>query len=382
MLRLNAIVNGGMQMLDRNGPLKGLRVVEMAGLGPAPFACMMLADMGAQVVRIARPGQKPLFGMAQKHNLYDRSRQSVKLDLRTPDGHTKACALIDRAEVLIEGFRPGVMERLDLGPDAMLARNPALVYGRMTGWGQDGPLRDRAGHDLTYMAISGALWSIGPAGQPPPPPQNIIADLAGGGMMLLSGVLAAVLNARSTGQGQIVDACMSDGAALMMVLQYGLKAAGLWDDTKRGGNVLNGGAAYYRCYETQDGGYVALGPIEPQFFATLLDHLGCAENPVFADQYAPDAQTAMHAEMTRIFLTKPRDAWRDILEEVDACCAPVLSMEAAPNHPHNVARATFVDTDGILQPGPAPRFSATPADPPTHGDAGHTTIETVLAHWS
>ena len=382
MLRLNAFLNGGMQMLDRNGPLKGLRVVEMAGLGPAPFACMMLADMGAQVVRIARPGQKPLFGIEQKHNLYDRSRQSVTLDLRTPDGHTKACALIDRAEVLIEGFRPGVMERLDLGPDAMLARNPALVYGRMTGWGQDGPLRDRAGHDLTYMAISGALWSIGPAGRPPPPPQNIIADLAGGGMMLLSGVLAAVLNARSTGQGQIVDACMSDGAALMMVLQYGLKAAGLWNDTKRGGNVLNGGAAYYRCYETKDGGYVALGPIEPHFFATLLHHLGCAENPVFADQYAPDAQTAMHDELTRIFLTKPRDVWRDILEQVDACCAPVLSMEAAPNHPHNVARATFVDTDGILQPGPAPRFSATPADPPTHGDAGHTTIETVLARWS
>lgn len=369
-------------MLNRNGPLKGLRVVEMAGLGPAPFACMMLADMGAQVVRIARPGQKPLFGIAQKHNLYDRSRQSLILDLRDSDDHAQARAIIDRAEVLIEGFRPGVMERLGLGPDDVLPRNPALVFGRMTGWGQHGPLKDRAGHDLTYMAISGALWSIGPAGTPPPPPQNIIADLAGGGMMLVAGVLAAVLNARSTGQGQVVDACMSDGAALMMVLQYGLKSAGLWDDTARGGNVLNGGAAFYQCYETLDGGYVALGPIEPQFFRTLLDHLGRAEDPVFADQYDPDAQSRMQSELGSIFASKARDDWRDILEQVDACCAPVLSMSEAPGHPHNLARGTFVDCDDVLQPGPVPRFSVTPSDPPTHGDAGHTSTEAVLKRWS
>jgi alpha-methylacyl-CoA racemase len=369
-------------MLDRNGPLKGLRVVEMAGLGPAPFACMMLADMGAQVARLARPGQKPLFGLDQKYNLYDRSRQTVTLDLRTPEDHVQARALIDRAEVLIEGFRPGVMERLTLGPDDVMPRNPRLVYGRMTGWGQTGPLKDRAGHDLTYMAISGALWSIGPAGLPPPPPQNIIADLAGGGMMLLAGVLAGVLHARKTGTGQVVDACMSDGAALMMVLQYGLKAAGLWDDTARGGNVLNGGAAYYRCYETRDGGYVALGPIEPQFFATLLDHIGCAQDPAFADQYDPATQSAMQTTLTKIFRSKPRDAWQTILEQVDACCAPVLSMTQAPDHPHNIARGTFVTSDGVLQPGPVPRFSQTPSDPPSHGDAGTTNVQDVLNRWT
>ena len=368
-------------MLDRNGPLKGLRVVELAGLGPAPFACMMLADMGAQIVRVTRPGQKPLFGIAQKHNLYDRSRQSVTLDLRNAAEHSQATALIDRAEVLIEGFRPGVMERLALGPEDVMQRNPALVYGRMTGWGQDGPLRDRAGHDLTYMAISGALWSIGPAGQPPPPPQNIIADLAGGGLMLVAGVLAAVLNARQSGQGQVVDACMSDGAALMMVLQYGLHAAGIWNDDTRGGNVLNGGAAYYRCYETLDGGYVALGPIEPQFFRALLETVGCADDPVFSDQYALDAQAKMQATLQGIFASRSRDTWRDILEQVDACCAPVLSMTEAPSHPHNIARGTFVQTEDVLQPGPAPRFSSTPADPPTHGDAGQTSVEHVLDLW-
>lgn len=359
-----------------------MRVIEMAGLGPAPFACMMLADMGAQVVRIARPGQKPLFGIEQKYNLYDRSRQSLTLDLRNTADHETATALIDKAEVLIEGFRPGVMERLALGPEDVMPRNRALVYGRMTGWGQSGPLKDRAGHDLNYMAISGALWSIGPAGMPPPPPQNIIADLAGGGMMLVAGVLAAALNARTTGQGQVVDACMSDGAAVMMLLQYGLKAAGIWDDSKRGGNVLNGGAAYYQCYETKDGGYVALGPIEPQFFAILLDLIGHANDPVFAHQYDSGAQSEMQQSLRNIFLTRTRDEWHGILEHADACYAPVLSMYEASKHPHNIARETFVTTDGVEQPAPAPRFSATPVDPPTHGDAGHTSAAQVLARWT
>ncbi|MBM1815539.1 CaiB/BaiF CoA transferase family protein [Pseudosulfitobacter pseudonitzschiae] len=367
-------------MLDRNGPLRGLRVVEMAGLGPAPFACMMLADMGAEVVRIARPGQKPMFGIDQKHNLYDRSRQSVTLDLRNPDDLAQAQTLIARAEVVIEGFRPGVMERLGLGPEPMMASNPALVYGRMTGWGQDGPLRDRAGHDLNYMAISGALWSIGPADAPPPPPQNIIADLAGGGMMLLAGVLAAVLHARGTGKGQVVDACMSDGAALMMVMQYGLMAAGMHNDQQRGGNTLNGGIASYRCYETACGGYVALGPLEPQFYAEMLAQLGLSDDPRFADQYG--AQDEMHAVLETLFRSKPRNHWQDILERVDACFAPVLPMSEAPDYPHNVARGTFVTTDGIVQPGPAPRFSATPSDPPTHGDAGMTTVADVLKSWA
>ncbi len=366
-------------MLDRSGPLRGLRVVEMAGLGPAPFACMMLADMGAEVVRIARPGQKPLFGLAQKHNLYDRSRPSLTLDLRDTDDLDRARALIARAEVVIEGFRPGVMERLGLGPADVMADHPALVYGRMTGWGQDGPLKDRAGHDLNYMAISGALWSIGPPDTPPPPPQNIIADLAGGGMMLLAGVLAAVLHARGSGQGQVIDTCMSDGAALMMVLQYGLKAGGAWNDTARGGNVLNGGAAYYRCYTTACGGYVALGPIEPQFFAAMLEAIGLDGDPRFARQYGDQAE--MHAALEALFATRSREDWRVILEEVDACFAPVLSMEEAPDHPHNVARGTFVTTDGIVQPAPAPRFTATPSDPPTHGDAGQVSFDEIMDRW-
>ncbi|MCE8008165.1 CaiB/BaiF CoA-transferase family protein [Aestuariivita sp.] len=368
-------------MLNRKGPLTGVRVVEFAGLGPAPFACMMLADMGAEVVRIARPGQRPLFGIDQKFNLYDRSRASVTLDLRTADQHAQAVELASRAEIVIEGFRPGVMERLDLGPETLLARNPALVFGRMTGWGQDGPLSDRAGHDLNYMAISGALWAIGPAESPPPPPQNIVADLAAGGMMLVTGVLAALTHARATGEGQVVDTCMSDGAALMMVMQYGLKAAGLGHGGARGADMLNGGSAWYQCYETRDGGHVSIGAIEPQFFAALLEAVGRADDPVFADQYGVGRQGAMRDALCALFLEKTRDEWALILERVDACFAPVLSMEEAPGYPHNIARGTFVETDGIVQPGPCPRFSATPSDPPTHGDAGRVTVADVLTAW-
>ncbi len=368
-------------MLNRNGPLKGVRVVEFAGLGPAPFACMMLADMGAEVVRVARPGQKPLFGIDQKYNLYDRSRPALTLDLRDPEDHASALTLADRAEIVIEGFRPGVMERLGLGPDTLLARNPRLVFGRMTGWGQDGPLKDRAGHDINYMAISGALWAIGSADAPPPPPQNIVADLAGGGMMLVSGVLAALTHARATGEGQVVDTCMSDGAALMMVMQYGLKAAGIGHDGARGADILNGGSAWYQCYETQDGGFVSIGAIEPQFFAALLEAVGKDKDPIFAHQYAPDQQGKMQNALRALFLEKTRDEWAAILEGVDACFAPVLSMEEAPRYPHNAARGTFVSTDGIVQPGPCPRFSVTPSDPPTHGDAGSVALEAVLSAW-
>lgn len=369
-------------MLNRQGPLKGVRVVEFAGLGPAPFACMMLADMGAEVVRIARPGQKPLFGIDQKFNLYDRSRPSLTLDLRASDDLAQAIELCDRAEIVIEGYRPGVMERLGLAPSELLKRNPRLVFGRMTGWGQDGPLRERAGHDINYMAISGALWAIGPAGAPPPPPQNIVADLAGGGMMLVAGVLAALTHARATSEGQVVDSCMSDGAALMMVMQYGLKAGGIGHAGARGADILNGGSAWYQCYQTKDDGYVAIGAIEPQFFSALLQHIGRADDPVFADQYGPERQAAMQDALTDLFLTKTRDEWTAILEEVDACFAPVLSMEEAPQHSHNVARGTFVETDGIVQPGPCPRFEGTPSDPPTHGDPGQVTLQQVMSAWS
>lgn len=368
-------------MLDRNGPLRGVRVVELAGLGPGPFACMMLADMGAEVVRVARPGLRPLFGIDQKFNLYDRSRRTVELNLRDAGDRDTALALIDRAEIVIEGYRPGVMERLGLAPETLIARNPRLVVGRMTGWGQDGPLRDRAGHDIDYMAISGALWAIGPGDAPPPPPQNIVADLAGGGMMMVAGVLAALTHARATGQGQVVDTAMSDGAALMMVMQYGLKAAGIGHDGARGADILNGGAAWYRCYATKDGGYIAVGAIEPQFFATLLTALGHADDVVFADQYGPNGQAAMHGALETIFAGKTRAEWAAILEPLDACAAPVLSMDEAPGHPHNRARGTFVDTEGIVQPGPCPRFTATPCDAPTHGDAGQITVQEVLERW-
>jgi alpha-methylacyl-CoA racemase len=368
-------------MLNRNGPLKGVRVVEFAGLGPAPFACMMLADMGAEVVRIARPGQKPLFGIDQRYNLYDRSRPSITLDLRDTDDHAQALSLCDRADIVIEGYRPGVMERLGFAPATLLARNPRLVFGRMTGWGQEGPLKDRAGHDINYMAISGALWAIGPADAPPPPPQNIVADLAGGGMMLVTGVLAALTHARAHGEGQVVDTCMSDGAALMMVMQYGLKAAGIGHAGARGSDILNGGSAWYQCYETKDGGYIAIGAIEPQFFAALTSAVGRADDPIFARQYDPDAQAAMQEALRALFLEKTRDEWAGILDDIDACAAPVLSLDEAPAHPHNAARGTFVTTGDIVQPGPCPRFSATPSDPPTDGDAGQITVEKVLAAW-
>lgn len=370
-------------MLDRNGPLKGVRVVEMAGLGPAPFACMILADMGAEVVRIARPNHPQFMGLEQKYNLYDRSRRTVELDLRDPEDKARALSLIEKAEILIEGFRPGVMERLGFGPDEMLTLNPKLVFGRMTGWGQNGPLADRAGHDLNYMAITGTLWSIGPEGIPPPPPQNIVADLAGGGMMLVAGVLAGLTHARAGGQGQVIDTCMSDGAALMMALQWGLKAAGQWDDSRRGGNLLNGGAAWYQCFETADGGYVSLGAIEPQFFAAFLDAVGRSDDPIFARQYAgAEGQAGMQEALRALFLTKTRDEWSEILEKVDACYAPVLTMEEAPDYPHNVARGTFVNTEGIVQPGPCPRFIGTPLDPPTHGDAGTMSVQEVLDAWA
>ncbi|MEO0391277.1 MAG: CaiB/BaiF CoA-transferase family protein [Pseudomonadota bacterium] len=367
-------------MLDRNGPLRGVRVIEMAGLGPAPFCAMMLADMGAEVIRIARPGQAPMFGLSQKHNLYDRSRRTLTLDLRDPQDHAKAQQLIDKADILIEGFRPGVMERLNLSPETVHRTNPRLVFGRMTGWGQDGPLKDRAGHDLNYMAISGALWSIGPAGTPPPPPQNIIADLAGGGMLLLSGVLAAHIHATKSGAGQVVDACMSDGAALMMTLQYGLLAAGVWDDSKRGGNALNGGLACYRCYATSDGGYIALGPLEPQFWAAFLAATGLKDDPAFASQYGP--QTDMHAGLEALFASEPRSHWDALLSDIDACFAPVLPMQEAPQHPHNQARHSFVTTDGVTQPNAAPRFSDTPLDTPTHGDAGSISFDEAAQSWA
>ncbi|APE45884.1 MULTISPECIES: CaiB/BaiF CoA transferase family protein [Rhodobacterales] len=366
----------------RSGPLKGVRVVEMAGLGPAPFSAMHLADLGAEVVRVARPGQKYPFPIKEKFNIYDRSRRSVVLDLQTDDGQAALWQLLERAEILIEGFRPGVMEKLGFGPDEVLGRSPALVYGRMTGWGQTGPLAQAAGHDLNYAALSGAIWSVGDADAPPTVPLNVVGDLAGGAMMLSVGVLAALTHARATGQGQVVDTAMTDGSALMMAMQYGFLSAGFWNDNERGSNFLNGGMAWYGCYETLDRQYVALGCLEPQFYAEFLERMGLTNDPVFKDQYTSTTQTLKKERLTEVFASKTRDEWCAILEGTDACFAPVLSMSEAPDHPQNKARCTFVDVDGVIQPAPAPRFSRTPAAPPTAAGAREMTVTEILSYWS
>ncbi|MGH1444871.1 MAG: CaiB/BaiF CoA transferase family protein [Cognatishimia sp.] len=367
-------------MLQRSGPLKGVRIVEMAGLGPAPFAAMHLADLGAEVVRIARPGQTFPLPIDAKYNLFNRSRRSLTLDLTQNGDVDRLWQLIERAEVLIEGFRPGKMEKLGFGPDQVHARNPALVYGRLTGWGQDGPLAHAAGHDMNYAAITGAIWGLGEADRPPPPPMNLIADQGGGAMMLNLGILAALTHARATGQGQVVDAAMTDGVNLLMTMQHGLAAGGAWTD-KRSGDFINGGVAWYRCYETSDGKYVSVGCLEPQFFAELLALLGLTDDPRFADQYAPSAQVGMMGALTELFLTATQQEWCDILEGSDACFAPVVSLADASDHAHNRARGSFVTVDGIEMPAPAPRFSRTQPDTPTTGDAGEISLDEILEHW-
>ena len=368
-------------MYKRNGPMNGVRVVEMAGLGPAPFSCMHLADLGAEVVRVTRPGQLFPFPVEEKFNIYNRSRRTLELDLRNTEDQSSLLQLLERAEILIEGFRPGVMEKLGFGPDVVLGRNPGLVYGRMTGWGQTGPLAQAAGHDLNYAALTGAIWSIGKAGSPPPVPLNVIADLAGGAMMLSVGVLAALTHARATGEGQVVDTAMTDGAALMMAMQYGFLSAGLWNDSRRGSNFMNDGVAWYGCYETADGGYVALGSLEPQFFAEFLEKVGLPGDPTFGDQYAPAAQAEMKARLSDLFASKTRAEWCALLEGTDACFAPVLTMAEAPRHPHNTARETFVDIDGVTQPAPAPRFSRSPADMPSAAGGPAMSVSERLEHW-
>lgn len=368
-------------MLVRNGPLKGVRVVEMAGLGPAPFSCMHLADLGAEVVRVARPDQTFPLPVDEKFNIYNRSRRTMTMDLRDPKDQERLWQLLERAEVLIEGFRPGVMEKLGFGPEITLQRNPALVYGRMTGWGQTGPLAHAAGHDLNYAALSGAIWSIGSAETPPPAPLNIVADLAGGAMMLTVGVLSALLHARVSGQGQVVDAAMTDGSALMMAMQYGLLSAGFWNDAQRGSNFMNGGAAWYGCYETSDGGYISIGCLEPQFFAEFLERMGLSDAPEFSNQNIPEAQAGMKAALEQLFAKKTRDEWCTVLEGTDVCFAPVLSMSEALTHPHNVARKTFVTRDGVAQPAPAPRFSKTPADLSDESGNLNVNFSEVLEHW-
>lgn len=338
------------------GPLQGLRVIEMAGIGPGPFCAMLLADMGAEVWRVERREGPP----GSRRDVMGRGRRSIALDLKHPAATRAVLRLVERVDALIEGFRPGVMERLGLGPDVCLARNPRLAYGRMTGWGQTGPLAPLAGHDINYIAITGALDAIGTKDQPVPP-LNLVGDFGGGGMLLAMGLMAAMLHAARTGQGQVIDAAMSDGAAQLMAPIYGMKGTGRWS-APRGGNMLDGGAPYYGVYRCGCGGFLAVGPLEPQFFAEFLRRLELPEGE-FADRLKPELWPALHARFAAVFLTRKRDAWAAIFDGSDACVAPVLTMEEAPTHPHNQARGTFFEREGITQPAPAPRFSATPSSP-------------------
>ncbi|MDE2576908.1 MAG: CoA transferase [Rhodospirillales bacterium] len=363
--------------LPAAGPLSGLRVVEFAGIGPGPFAAMLLADMGADVVRIERPGADGSVVGPRTGDITLRGRRIVTLDLKSDDGISAALALLDAAEALIEGFRPGVMERLGLGPEVACARNPRLVYGRMTGWGQSGPLAQSAGHDITYLAITGALGAIGPAGGAPVPPLNLVGDYGGGALYLAMGILAAVLAARAGGQGQVIDCAITEGVLSMLSLFHSLRAWGRWEDA-RGSNLLDGGAHFYGTYECADGRHIAVGAIEPQFYATLR-RLAGLDDPAFDDQRDPRAWPGLRARMAAVFRTRSQAEWCALLEGSEACVAPVLALDEAAGHAHNVARASFVSVEGVRQAAPAPRFSRTPGA--AGGRPRTVSPESVLADW-
>jgi alpha-methylacyl-CoA racemase len=343
-----------------SGPLSGVKIVELAGIGPGPFASMLLADMGADVLRIDRAGAvRPDSTDSRTGDALARSRRSVGVDLKHPEGVATVLRLVEQADALVEGFRPGVMERLGLGPDDCMARNPRLVYGRMTGWGQDGPYAAWAGHDLNYIALAGALDPIGRRGQPPTPPLNLVGDFGGGAMFLVFGIACALFEAARSGQGQIVDTAMVDGAAYLTTMFFSMRSMGLWTD-ERGTNLLDSGAHFYDVYECADGKFVSIGSIEPQFYAELLRLSGLGDQPDLAKQMDRSQWPAMKERLVTIFRTKTRDEWCALMEHTDVCFAPVLSLTEAPDHPHNVARGTFVDVEGVKQPAPAPRFSRTP----------------------
>ena len=334
------------------GPLTGIRIVELAGIGPGPFCGMMLADHGAEVIRVDRPG-----ATSDPRDPLLRGRTSMRLDLKSPGDIAKLRELAKTADGLVEGFRPGVMERLGIGPDALLADNPKLVYGRMTGWGQDGPYAPAAGHDINYIALSGVLGALGRAGEKPTPPINLVGDFGGGAMMLAFGMVAGLLAVKNGAPGQVIDCAMTDGSALLMAMMWGFRDSGMWSD-ERGTNLLDTGAPFYDTYETADGGYVAIGSIEPQFYALLREKLGLTDDPLFDAQFDRAQWPAQKTRLTAVFRTKTRDQWCALMEHGDVCFAPVLSMAEALEHPHNVARATFVEVGGVVQPAPAPRFSA------------------------
>jgi alpha-methylacyl-CoA racemase len=360
------------------GPLAGFKLLEIAGIGPGPYCAMVLADMGAEVVRIARPGPDP-YAANPSADLLSRGRRSIGVDLKHPDGVATVLRLVDRADGLFEGFRPGVMERLGLGPDACLARNPRLVYGRMTGFGQQGPLAQAAGHDLNYIALAGVLAHIGRRDQPPTPPINLIGDFGGGGLLLAFGMVCALLERVNSGRGQVVDAAMVDGAAALMTIFHAAQQSGFWSDV-RGTNMLDSGAPWYDAYETADGRFVSIGSIEPQFYAELLRRTGL-DTEALPAQNDRSGWDELRERLSAVFKTKTRDEWSELLEGTDVCFAPVLTMAEAREHPHNRARGVFVEIDGVAQPRPAPRFSRTDSEiqrPPSPA-AAHT--DEVLAEW-
>ncbi|MHB1485992.1 MAG: CaiB/BaiF CoA transferase family protein [Acidimicrobiales bacterium] len=363
-----------------SGPLTGTRVIEIAGIGPGPFAAMMLSDMGAEVIRVDRAqavtGES---GPGPAWDVMNRGRRSIGVDLKNADGAEVVLKLVEKADALIEGFRPGVAERLGIGPDACLARNPRLVFGRMTGWGQDGPYGQAAGHDINYIALAGALGHIGRAEGPPVPPLNLVGDFGGGGMYLAFGVVCAVLEAARSGQGQVVDAAMVDGAASLMSMFWGLSALGMWKQ-ERGVNLLDTGAHFYDVYETSDGQFISIGSIERQFYAELLRLTGL-EAEALPDQMDRDQWPVMKERLAEVFKTKTRAQWCELMERTDVCFAPVLTMAEAAEHPHNRARGTFIEIDGVTQPAPAPRFSRTTAEVsrPASRPGEHT--DEVLTDW-
>ena len=354
------------------GPLKGIKVVEFAGIGPGPFAAMLLSDLGADVIRIDRKGGRA----PMKTEIYLRGRKTVALDMKNPQAVEAALQLIEKADALIEGFRPGVMERLGVGPDVCLTRNPKLVYGRMTGWGQTGPLANAAGHDINYIALTGALHAIGGKDKPVPP-LNLVGDFGGGALYLALGVACGIIEARASGKGQVVDAAMTDGAASLMTMFYGMIASGIWQDS-RASNLLDGGAHFYDTYETKDGKHVAIGSIEPQFYKELLEKTGIAD-PAFAAQMDRGAWPALKEKLAAAIATKTRDEWDAIMLGSDVCYAPVLNLEEAPKNAHNAARQTFIEIGGVVQPAPAPRFSRTV--PQVQGPPAAADSEAALKAW-
>ncbi|MCC6709325.1 MAG: CoA transferase [Gammaproteobacteria bacterium] len=363
-----------------SGPLVGYKVIELAGIGPNPMCAMMLADMGAEVIRVDRVTDAGLgIAMDAKFSVLDRGRRSIAVDLKQPAGVELVLRLAASADALIEGFRPGVTERLGLGPDECWKRNPKLVYGRVTGWGQFGPLAKAAGHDVNYISLTGAAYAIGKADAPPTPPLNLVGDFGGGGMLLAVGVLAALLEAQKSGKGQVVDAAMTDGASILMAALYGMHASGLFTD-EREANILDGGAHFYDTYETKDGKYISIASIETKFYEEFQQRTGFSD-PGNKDHRDRTRWASRAEDMKALFLTKTRDEWCAALEGTDVCFGPVLSMSEAPKHPHNVARQTFVEVGGVTQPAPAPRFSRTPGEIQKAPSKDGADTEAVLKDW-